>query len=270
MNAEPHRCALVVMAKAPVSGAVKSRLVPPLTEDEAAALSRCFIQDVCTSIEAATAMAQAAAMVRVEGLIAYTPTGAAAAFDGLVPPSFKFIEQRGEGLGVRLINALSDLLNAGFDSVALMNSDSPTIPGPILAGAVTSLARAGDRLAIIGADDGGYCLIGLKRPHADVFRDISWSTAAVFAQTVERANEAGLEIVRMRSWYDVDDAAALRRLVAELCDNRRGREPAGSRSEMAGGAAPATRRWLTVALANGLAARLGIEPSDLRRNPRRP
>jgi uncharacterized protein len=264
-----HRCALVVMAKAPISGAVKSRLVPPLTRDEAAALNRCFIRDVCASIEDASAMVMAQWKVGVSGLIAYTPAGTEPAFDGVAPASFEFIEQRGEGLGARLINVASDLLGAGFDSVALMNSDSPTIPSSILAEAVTSLAQPGDRVAIIGADDGGYCLIGLQRPHARIFEDIAWSTDAVLAQTLERAGELGLEVARMPSWYDVDDAASLRRLVGELfahqpCDEVAGskNQAAGPRGATKGFAAPATREWLEDSIANGLAMRLRISGGD--------
>jgi uncharacterized protein len=251
-----HRCALTVMAKAPVSGAVKSRLVPPLTRDEAAALNRCFIRDVCASIESAAAMIPPQAKVSVSGVIAYTPAGAEAAFDGLAPRSFQLIEQRGEGLGERLINVAGDVLNAGFDSVAMMNSDSPTIPPRILGEAIARLARPGDRLAIVGAADGGYCLIGLKRPHWRIFEDIAWSTSAVFAQTMERAAELNLEVVRMPSWYDIDDAASLRRLVGELFDDRTLGEETGPRSTAKNSGAPTTRAWLEAALAKGLANRL--------------
>jgi uncharacterized protein len=247
----PHSHALVIMAKAPVSGAVKSRLVPPLTEEDAAALNRCFIRDVCGSIEAASAMLAAETEVRVAGLIAYTPVGMEAAFDGLCPASFELIAQRGNGLTERLTNVAGDLFEAGYEAVILMNSDSPTIPAAILASAVTNLARPGDRIAIAGADDGGYCLIGLKRPHWRIFEDIAWSTAAVCEQTHERAGELGLEAVRLPSWYDVDDAASLRRLAAELFGDR-------LQSEARGFAAPATRTWLSAAFAGGLADRLGI------------
>src|SRR5271167_89843 len=260
------------MAKAPVSGAVKSRLVPPLTRDEAAALNRCFIRDVCTSIESAAAMIPPQAKVSVSGLIAYTPAGTEPAFDGVAPASFEFIEQRGEGLGGRLINVARDLLIAGFDSVAMMNSDSPTIPAATLTEAVVCLARPGDRVAIIGADDGGYCLIGLKRPHARVFEEITWSTDVVFAQTLERVGELGLEIARLPSWYDVDDAAGLRRLVGELFAHQPRDEVTGSSSQTArpGGAttgfsAPATRAWLEDSLAKGLATRLGISGGEAHR-----
>jgi glycosyltransferase A (GT-A) superfamily protein (DUF2064 family) len=368
----PGAHAVVVMAKAPITGAVKSRLVPPLTEDQAAALNRCFIRDVCASIEAATAIVAADGNARVPGgnadsmnrnahivgLIAYTPAGAQTAFDGLVPASFKFIEQRGNGLTARLTNVAADLLAAGYDSVSLMNSDSPTIPPAFIAEAVTHLARpgddclaqsvthlgrtaeqvapggdrhahAGDRLAIIGADDGGYCLIGLTRPHWRVFEEIAWSNATVLAQTLQRAAELRLIVLQTASWYDIDDADSLRRLISELfgelsdklsgespgsppgtyplpqealkeqmSKNLPGIHPLGSNasSEKSSSnppaihslgrkmpsenrksqsqsensrlqnkanffAAPATRAWLSEALANGLAARLGLASS---------
>jgi rSAM/selenodomain-associated transferase 1 len=256
MNSVSHRCALVVMAKAPLRGAAKSRLAPPLTPEEAAELSRCFIRDVCAAIEDAIAMIPAASKAQVKGIVAYTPARTEALFEGLVPASFEFIEHRGEGLGERLINVAGDLLSAGFESVAMMNSDSPTIPPRILGEAIARLARPGDRLAIVGAADGGYCLIGLKRPHWRIFEDIAWSTSAVFAQTMERAAELNLEVVRMPSWYDIDDAASLRRLVGELFDDRTLGEETGPRSTAKNSGAPTTRAWLEAALAKGLANRL--------------
>jgi len=244
-----------MMAKAPIGGTVKSRLVPPLTEEEAAGLNRCFIRDLCASIEAAAAIVAAESQVRLAGLIAYTPIGMEAAFDGLLPASFPLIAQHGDGLTERLINVADNLFGAGYESVSLMNSDSPTIPASILASAILNLARPGDRIAIAGADDGGFCLIGLKRPHWRIFEDIAWSTAAVFAQTLERIGELGLEVARTPSWYDVDDAASLRRLAGELFGDRL---PSEAPTEMQGFAAPATRAWLSAALARGLAGRLGI------------
>jgi uncharacterized protein len=247
--------AVAIMAKAPISGAVKSRLVPPLTGDEAADLNRCFIGDVCASIETAAAIVASESDARIAGLIAYTPVGMEAAFENLMPASFELVAQRGDGFGERLMNVAEDLLRAGYESVSLMNSDSPTIPAALIEGAVANLAQPGDRIAIIGADDGGYCLIGLKQPHRRIFEDITWSTAAVFAQTLERVAELGLSAAAMPSWYDVDDEASLCRLISELFSNRLLDE---IRTEMPGFAAPATRAWLSRALDSGLADRLGI------------
>ncbi len=157
---EPHSHALAVMAKAPVPGGVKSRLVPPLDQPGAASLNRCFLRDICASIDAL------GSPLRTHGLIAYTPPGLESAFDGLLPDSFRLLAQRGKDLGERLFHAASDLLGVGYESVCLINSDSPTLPRSILAEAIAHLVRAGDRIVLGETDDGGYYLIGSSSPIA--------------------------------------------------------------------------------------------------------
>jgi len=198
------------MAKAPLAGEVKTRLVPPLTPVEAAALNICFLRDMTTNIAAVAGERPA------DGLVVYTPVGAEAAFDGILPKEFDFLAQRGESLGDRLCNATDDLLKDGHGSVCLINSDSPTLPRSVLDRAIESLERDGDRVVLGAADDGGYYLIGLKRAHRNLFDRIAWSTADVLAHTVERAAEIGLEVEMLPRWYDVDDAETLNRLCEEL------------------------------------------------------
>jgi rSAM/selenodomain-associated transferase 1 len=243
---EPHSHALAVMAKAPVPGSVKSRLVPPLDPHEAASLNRCFLRDICASIESLEPHWGA------HGLIVYTPVGSESAFDELLPDSFRLLPQRGKDLGERLFHAACDLLHANYESVCLINSDSPTLPRSILADAIAHLKVAGDRIVLGGSDDGGYYLIGLKHAHYRVFEDIIWSTSAVFSQTVERAAELGLEVVSLPQWYDVDDALSLRRLAIELFGDNSARD--GRR----GSDAPFTRDFLRGLIAGGLAERLGL------------
>ena len=198
------------MAKAPLAGEVKTRLVPPLTSAEAAALNVCFLRDMAANVAEVTAAG------RVDGLVVYTPVGAEAAFDGILPERFKLLAQRGESLGDRLCNATDDLLQDGYSSVCLINSDSPTLPRAALDRAIESLAKDGDRVVLGAADDGGYYLIGLKKVHSNLFERIVWSTADVLAHTIERASEIGLEVEMLPRWYDVDDAQALNRLCEEL------------------------------------------------------
>ena len=204
------RCALGLMAKAPLAGAVKTRLVPPLTTAEAAALNICFLRDMATNIKAVAAKGGA------EGLVVYTPVGSKATFDGLLPEEFRLLGQRGESLGDRLCNATDDLVKDGYSSVCLINSDSPTLPRSVLDRAIESLAGDGDRVVLGAAEDGGYYLIGLKRAHRNLFERIAWSTADVLVHTVERAAEIGLEVEMLPRWYDVDDAETLNRLCEEL------------------------------------------------------
>jgi len=206
------KCALAVMAKAPRPGKVKTRLAPPLTLEQSAALNTCFLRDTFANIGQVDG---------AQGIICYTPVGDEAMFDGLAPEGFALISQRGDGFGERLHLAATDLLACGFDSVCLIDSDSPTIPHAALQQAVEALAKPGDRVVLGGSDDGGYYLIGLKAAHAVVFERITWSTGSVFAETVERAAEAGLELVELPLWYDVDDGATLRVLAAELLEGKR-------------------------------------------------
>jgi rSAM/selenodomain-associated transferase 1 len=198
------------MAKAPLAGAVKTRLVPPLTPVEAANLQVCFLRDMTASI------GEVARRNRAEGVLVYTPVGAETAFEGMLPPGFKLLGQHGESLGDRLCNAAEDLLRQGYGSLCLINSDSPTLPGSLLDSAIESLSHEGDRVVLGSAADGGYYLIGLKNVHPRLFDRIAWSSAEVLAHTVERAAEIGLEVKLLPSWYDVDDATTLSQLCEEL------------------------------------------------------
>lgn len=203
-------CALAMMIKAPRAGDSKTRLVPPLSPDEAAELSVCFLRDTAANIAGVGSEGGA------DGVAVYTPEGAEIVFDGLLPETFKLLAQRGEGLGERLLNATNDLFALDYESVCLINSDSPTLPSSLLQAAVSALARDGDRVVLGAADDGGYYLIGMKRAHRHLFDKIDWSTPRVLSQTIERANEIDLEVELLPAWYDVDDAATLRRLCDEI------------------------------------------------------
>jgi hypothetical protein len=99
------------------------------------------------------------------------------------------------------------------------------------------------------AEDGGYYIIGMKAEHAGLFADIAWSTASVAAQTRERAAALGLELVELDTWYDVDDNAALQRLLLELSGGGGGKRDAAAPYH-----APATAACLRRL---GLADRLG-------------
>ena len=200
------------MAKAPRPGKVKTRLAPPLTLKQSAALNICFLRDTTANI---------AAVQGGTGVLCYTPVGDEAAFTGIAPDGFSLIPQRGDGFGERLHLAATDLLACGFGSVCLIDSDSPTLPHTALQQAVDDLAKPGDRIVLGGSHDGGYYLIGLKQPHLAPFERITWSTEKVFAETVERCAEAHLNLMELPLWYDVDDGATLQLLAAELIDGRR-------------------------------------------------
>jgi rSAM/selenodomain-associated transferase 1 len=233
-----EQCAIAVMAKAPRPNHVKTRLVPPLTAQEAASLNASFLRDVTENIR------EAGRVVPVAGFVAYAPEGSEALFDGMLAPGTGLVLADGSiampsgiaGIGRALFHAAASLLGQGHGAACLVNSDSPTLPTAFLVQAAEVLARPGDRMVLGPAEDGGYYLIGLKAPHAALFQDIVWSTDQVSARTLARAAMLGLDVVTLPSWFDVDDAASLARLVDDLTTARdQGAAPY---------AAPATRAWL--------------------------
>src|SRR5947209_12378970 len=229
------RCALALMAKVPFAGAVKTRLTPPLSPEEAAILSTCFLRDMTTNVFGMNSDG-------TEGVVLYTPADAEAFLHSLLPDGCKLVAQRGETLGERLINAAAELLSNGFESVCLINSDSPTLPVEVLRTATSLLAQEGDRVVLGPSEDGGYYLIGLKHPHRELFERIAWSTADVLAHTIERAADINLPVDLLPVWYDVDDAATLRLLNEELGLSPNG---AGPHNRYEGGySAPFTRNYL--------------------------
>jgi rSAM/selenodomain-associated transferase 1 len=204
------KCALTVMAKAPRPGKVKTRLSPPLTLEQSAALNACFLRDTTQNI------AEVSSMTSASGLISYSPVGDEGLFDGLLPEGFALIPQRGEGFGERLLAAAEDILACGFGTVCLIDSDSPTVPASALRLAVDTLNRPGDRITIGGSSDGGYYLIGLKKAHPEPFANIPWSTSTVYAETTSAIRAIGIELVELPLWYDVDDGETLNLLRDEL------------------------------------------------------
>jgi uncharacterized protein len=225
-----------VMAKAPRPGRAKTRLCPPLHPTQAATLSAAFLRDITENI------ALAARAAPIEGFVAYAPAGEEVSFSGHLADGTGFVLADGspqmppdvQGFGRCLLHAARSLFAAGFGAVCLVNSDSPTLPTACLIAAARALLAPGDRIALGPADDGGYYLLGMKQPHPRLFADIAWSTSSVAAATQARASALGLDTVMLPTWYDVDDAASLDRLVAGVDD---------------GYAAPATNAWIE---SNGL------------------
>jgi uncharacterized protein len=206
-------CALAVMTKAPRAGQVKTRLVPPLTPEEAAQLNICFLRDTAAALTKACG-------TNACGVAVYTPVGAETAYSDILPREFELIPQRGDGFGERLAFAAADLFQCGFASVCLIDSDSPTVSADAYAKAVELLSKPGDGVVLGPSDDGGYYLIGLKRNHPQLFERVDWSTERVLAQTMQRACELDLEVSLLPTGYDVDDAATLRRLCDELLSDK--------------------------------------------------
>jgi rSAM/selenodomain-associated transferase 1 len=184
-----------VIAKAPVARQVKTRMCPPLTPDEAAAL-------------AAALLADTVATARDSGADVWAVTaGAAAGFADVLPPELPRLAQRGDGLGARLTAAQADLFARGYDRVLLLGGDCPTVPAAHLRSALALLDGAD---AVLGpARDGGYTLVAAARPLAVLFAGVPMSTSHTLAATLAAARGAGLRTALLPPRHDLDTIADL-------------------------------------------------------------
>ncbi|HEV3468295.1 MAG TPA: TIGR04282 family arsenosugar biosynthesis glycosyltransferase, partial [Pyrinomonadaceae bacterium] len=218
------RPACILMVKAPRAGAVKTRLVPPLSGGQAAALAACFARDAAAGLR----------RVVPELIVAYDPPEARAALGGLLPPGgVVWLEQRGADLGERLEAAAARAFALGFGPVLLAGTDSPTLPAAYVGRAAASLAAGEADVALGPTEDGGYYLAGLRRPAPGLFQNVSWSTPQALRQTADNASRLGLRVLELPTWYDVDTFSDLSRLRDEIFNDAEAR-----------GRAPATHRWL--------------------------
>ena len=208
-------CGVAIMAKASIPGQTKTRLVPPLTFDEAARCNTAFLRDAVDTILAAAGGAA------IAGYVAFGPPQARSFFQENLPPEIGLIEASYPSLGDCLFSAAAQILQRGHGAAVLLNADSPTLPSSVLRDAIAALMAPGDRVVLGPATDGGYYLIGLKRAHRRLFEDIAWSTEQVARQTMDRAAELNLPTHILPQWYDVDDIEGLTILQQELLGGRR-------------------------------------------------
>jgi rSAM/selenodomain-associated transferase 1 len=209
-------CGIAFMAKASAPGRAKTRLVPPLTFEEAAVLNTAFLQDVADNVLLAARDAERHG--GIAGYAAYGPPGSEDFFRRTLPGGIGLIEAWRQNFGDCLLHTIAEIFARGHASAVVLNSDSPTLPTAFLVETAAALARPGDRAVLGPSSDGGYYLLGLKTAHRHMFENIAWSTAQVAKQTLERAREIGLDVHRLPVWYDVDDVDGLRRLRTELSD----------------------------------------------------
>jgi rSAM/selenodomain-associated transferase 1 len=224
--------AIGIICKAPKAGESKTRLIPRLGSERAAALARAFLIDLSRTIE------EAAAAVGCKGYAIFSPESAATELATFLPSAFGYIAKTDRDLGRVLDGATQELLARGHDSVILVNGDSPTLPAALLVETVRALREPGAQAVFAPALDGGYSIVGLRRRTPEIFAGIPWSTRAVMRRSLEQAERHAIPVKVLSPWYDVDDAESLDWLLAELCGER----PPGLVHE--GAKSPATREVL--------------------------
>ena len=193
------------MAKAPDPGMVKTRLVPPLTDAQAAELYRALLLDQLDHL---------AMLPAIDLYVAYAPADARALFEELVPQRYRCFLQRGADLGARMEHGCAELWRRGHRNAILLGSDLPPVPAGIVKQACASLAAATSRVVLGPSRDGGYYLIGLNQPTPAIFRGMTWSQPRVLSETLERLSGLGIETCLLPEWFDIDTAEDLDRLHA--------------------------------------------------------
>jgi uncharacterized protein len=199
--------ALVLFAKEPRPGAVKTRLTPPLTPNQASELSQCFLADTVDYLRP---------LQNIDRIIAYDPPEAASYFTTLAGDDFSLLVQPAGDLGARLTMVFSTMHARGYTHSLAIGSDAPTLPVEHIVQAVDLLHNEQQEVVIGPSTDGGYYLIGMRGLYPAVFQNIDWSTERVCGDTLRQAERSKLSVGMLPPWYDVDTIESLEQLREDL------------------------------------------------------
>ena len=199
--------AIVIMAKFPEAGRVKTRLQPFLSTEQSAEIALAFLQDAENKAKS----------VCKNLIIAFSPPEKKANFKSILQHENILIEQAGANLGERMFNAFEFAFSNNSDSVVIIGTDSPTFSLEFIKDAFEFLKTSD---AVLGETaDGGYYLIGLDILKKEIFENVEWSSEETFEQTVRNIENLDLKLSLLPKWYDVDFPEDLKRLKKELGEN---------------------------------------------------
>lgn len=194
--------ALLVFAKEPAPGRVKTRLTPALNAADAAHLYEAFLEDQVARYARLPVDVRLYESGRVGDVVA-------------IPDAVAHFAQRGRGLGERMLNAFADSFRAGYERLVIVGSDHPTLPTAFIELAFEMLEAP--RSVVIGpAEDGGFYLLGMNDLRPALFSGMTYGHPGVLEETLERIGATGASLTLLPTWYDVDTPESLRRLVDEL------------------------------------------------------
>lgn len=192
---------LIIFAKEPRPGQVKTRLSPPLSPEEAAQLYHSFLLDI---------LEEMARVPEVRLALAFSPLGAQVFFRGLAPPGADLFPQEGADLGERMARACARGFAAGFGPVLLRGSDVPDLSAGVVSEAKEVLTTGQAQVVLGPCPDGGYYLVGLSEPQPPLFQGLAWSGSAVLTDTLRLARQLDLRVHLLPRWPDIDTYADLR------------------------------------------------------------
>lgn len=192
-----HANALAIMAKAPIAGTVKTRLVPPLTAEQATELYRALLLDQFEHLRQFGGAAR---------YVFYAPADAEKMLGDLGGADYAYRAQSGGDLGARMAQVFAELWRLGHKNIVLIGSDLPALPLEFVREAFTRLSTAQHRVVLGPSRDGGYYLIGMNRATPEIFANMTWSHDRVLADTTARLDGLGVSYSMLPSWFDLDVA----------------------------------------------------------------
>lgn len=206
---------IIIMAKVPSAGKVKTRLQPGFSPEQCAALSAAFLQDAVSK----------AKKICENVILAYSPAEETSALKKILPSQNIFVEQTGRNLGEKMCNAFKFAFEQNADSVVMTGTDSPTFPADFIEQAFELLELETD-VVLGAAEDGGFYLIGLRKLSEKIFENVEWSSPRTFEQVYRNIMNLNLHLRETPAWYDVDGPQDLEKLREEFRHNENARRRA--------------------------------------------
>lgn len=198
---------IIIMAKVPAAGKVKTRLEPVLSPEKCAELAGAFLRDAVNK----------AVKQNNQLIIAFSPAERRDYFNKFSRHRIIFTPQKGLDLGEKMFNAFEFAFEQKADSAVMIGTDSPTFPQKFIKQAFENLEKTD---AVLGKSaDGGYYLIGLKTLKKEIFENVEWSSEKTFEQTARNIEKCGLKLSLVPEWFDVDLPEDLERLRKDLSQN---------------------------------------------------
>jgi uncharacterized protein len=201
---------LIIFAREPRAGKVKTRLQRYFSKDRCLRLYKAFLKDIFDT---------ARRIKYVDKVLAYESSTPEARYLRKIAGDFIFYKQKGNDLGEKMNNAFEFAKESGFNKAVLIGSDLPDLPLSRIKQAYKKLDKSD--LVLGPSHDGGYYLIGLKKPCSGIFGDIKWSSETVFMDTLKNAGKNNKTISVLEKWHDIDDLAGLTLLKKNLEKNKK-------------------------------------------------
>ncbi len=200
--------AIIIMAKVPLAGNVKTRLEMILSPEKCAQLAAAFLQDAENKAKS----------VCEDTFVAYFPADKFKNLERTLQKDHIFVEQKGENLGDRMFHAFEFVFSRQFEEVVMIGTDSPTFPFDYLEQAFEYLETNSD--VVLGkTEDGGFYLIGLRVLRREIFENVAWSSPQTFEQVFENIRKLELHLRETPAWYDIDEVQDLIQLKHEILQN---------------------------------------------------